>query len=279
MAITNFKPTIWSPAILVNLREALVYGGLMNRDYEGEIASAGDTVKITSFGRPATRSYTKNQDISWDLLSDATRSLTIDQADYFAFTVDDVDRRQALPGFVESSTSEAGFALAEDVDKYVAALMVSQGTNAGTKTVSLASNTLYPLFTGLRTAHKRALTPDQGRWVVGSPELTAFLLQDARFINAQAAADAGMALHEGSIGRIAGFDYMESVNVPETSTTGAVKLISGHQMAGTFADQITETEAIRLQDQFGDGIRGLHLYGAKIVRPLNIQYYSVNLDA
>lgn len=280
MSISNFIPEVWSPAILVNLRKSLVYGGLCNRDYEGDIANFGDTVNITSFGLPATRSYTKNQDISWDLLSDATRALSIDQADYFAFTVDDVDRRQAMPGFIAQATSDAGYQLAEKVDEHVASVMVAgvdAGNDVGTKSVSVASANLYPVFVELRTKLNRSNVPGSGRWVVVSPELTEYLLQDARFINAQASADAGMALHEGAIGRIAGFDVLESNNTPETSTTSSIKLVAGHPMACTYADQITETEAIRLQDQFGDGIRGLHLYGVKVVRGTALAKAEVSL--
>lgn len=278
MAITNFNPTIWSPAILVNLRKALVYGSLLNRDYEGEIKVAGDTVNITSFGAPAVRSYTKNNDISWDILTDATRALAVDQADYFAFTVDDIDRRQSLPGFVEQATSDAGQALADEVDQYIVDLLVSGATNdLGNKSVTVSAATLYAVFVQMRTKLNRANVPYKGRWVVGTPEITEYLLQDARFINAQASADAGMALHAGALGKIAGFDYLESNNVPETSTTGNIKLVAGHPMAATFADQITETEALRLQDQFGDGIRGLHLYGAKVIRGTALVKANVDL--
>lgn len=281
MSFGNFVPTIWSPAILQNLRKGLVYGGLLNRDYEGDIRNAGDTVNITSFGIPAVRDYTKNQDISWDLLDDATRALVVDQADYFAFTVDDIDRRQALPGFVATASSDAGYAMAEETDEYVAALLkagVDPGNYTGQHDVTVANADLYKVFVDLRTKLTKSLVPNAGRWVVVSPEITGYLLQDSRFINAQASADAGMALHEGALGRIAGFDVLESVNVPAGSSTGSFLVIAGHAMAATFADQITETEAIRLQDQFGDGIRGLHLYGAKVVRPTALASAEVLLS-
>lgn len=285
MAITKFQPEIWSPAILVNLRNALVYGRLLNRDYEGAIANAGDTVRIMSFGVPATRSYTKNADISWDLLTDDDRTLVVDQADYFAFTVDDVDRRQAMSGFVAQATSDAGYALAEDVDSYVSAALVAAadgGTNdLGAVTADLSNKDYYDLvILPMRTKLNRAKCPASGRWIVIPPEHSAHVLSDPRFINAQAAADGGMALKEGALGRIAGFDVLESNTTPTTTpTSGKFQVIAGHAMAATFADQITETEAIRLQDQFGDGIRGLHLYGAKVVRPELLALADVTLQA
>lgn len=284
MSIANFIPELWSPSILVNLRKTLVYGNMLNRDYEGLIENVGDTVHITSFGFPATRSYIKNQDISYDLLDDATRALVIDQADYFAFTVDDVDRRQALPGFVEQATSDAGYKLADDVDRYVAGLLEDQAASAGSLvTITTTPGDAYDkVVVPLRTALRKANVPSSGRWIVVPPELYAQFLMDDRFVKALDSANpatlrtgivggddgdgdgvgAGTA---GWVGAIAGFDVFESNNVPQ-ETAGVFSILAGHSMCGTFADQILETEAIRLQSQFGDGIRGLHTYGAKITR-------------
>jgi hypothetical protein len=283
MAITQFVPEIWSPAILANLRNALVYGALCNRDYEGDIANAGDTVHITSFSDPAVRDYTKNTDISWDLLTDATRALVIDQADYFAFTVDDIDRRQALPGFVSKASQGAGYNLANEVDSYVSGLMVAAINNdptydLGARTWDISDNTAYGTLVDLRTRLNRNNAPSQGRWVVVPPEGYAALLQDNRFINAQASADGGVALRQGFVGRAAGFDVYESNTVP-VPTAGTYEVIAGQGIAVTFADQITETEAIRLQDQFGDGLRGLHLYGAKVVYPAALAMASITVQA
>lgn len=284
MTIVNFIPQIWSPAILQNLRSKLVYAGaaLINRDYEGDIAQVGDTVHITSFTDPAVRSYTKNSDISWDLLTDATRALVIDQGDYFAFTVDDIDKRQAQPGFVEKASIGAAYNLAFNVDDFVSDLMVAatDGTaqDLGAYVADVSDNTAYGLFVQMRTKLNRNKVPQMGRWVVVSPELYAALLQDPRFINAQASADAGQALHEGYVGRIAGFDVYESNTVPEP-TAGTYHILAGHPIACTYADQITETEAIRLQNQFGDGVRGLHVYGGKVVYPTALVLASVTVQA
>src|SRR5688572_18840552 len=121
MAITKFVPEIWSAKILTSLRDSLIYGGagIVNHDYEGDIAQAGDTVHITSVADPAVRAYTKNTDITWDLLTDAEKVLTVDQSDYFAFTVDDIDKRQGIPGFVEEASRGAAYNLAAEADEYV----------------------------------------------------------------------------------------------------------------------------------------------------------------
>lgn len=281
MAIAQFIPEVWSGAILANLRDILIYAGLANRNYEGAISASGDTVHITSFVDPVVRDYVKNTDISWDLLTDATRALVVDQADYFAFTVDDVDRRQSLPGFVDDTTQGAAYNLNAAADEYVANLMVT-ATNAtsqdlGAQTWDISDNTAYGFLIAMRTKLNRNNIPMQGRWVVVPPEAYAALLQDPRFVNASASGTTE-ALREGFVGRIAGFDVFES-NVVPTPTAGVYHVLAGHSMSTTFADQINETEALRLQNQFGDGIRGLHLYGAKVIRPEALVLASVTVQA
>src|SRR4051812_16225520 len=96
MAIQKFRPEIWSANLLVALRASLVYSAFTNRDYEGEIAEAGDTVRITSIGRPSIQTYTPNNTvITPEQVNDSQRTLVVDQSKFFAFAVDDVDARQA----------------------------------------------------------------------------------------------------------------------------------------------------------------------------------------
>lgn len=282
MAISNFIPEYWAGPILANLRDAAVYVGRTNRNYEGVIRAAGDTVHITSFTDPAVRDYTKNTDISWDLLTDATQALVIDQADYFAFTVDDVDRRQALPGFVDAATQGAGNNLALEADEYVAGLMYAAtnqtAQDLGLVAVDISDNNAFgALFVAMRTKLNRNKVPAQGRWAIIPPEVTGALIQDNRFLSA-AQSGTSQTLREGFVGRIVGFDIYES-NVTHAATAGTYHVFAGHEMATTFADQISDTEAVRLQDQFGDGIRGLHLYGGKVVYPTALVLASVTVAA
>ena len=283
MAISNFIPEVWASSLLVNLRDSLVYGqaGIINRNYEGEIAREGDTVHITSFADPATRQYSKNGSITWDTLTDATRALVVDQSDYFAFKVDDIDKRQAKAGFVEETTRGASYNLAKDADTYLASLMVNgiSTNDLGSKNVVLAPDvssetTAYDLLVDFRTALTRSNTPAQGRWVVVPPEMYALLLKDDRFIRVDASGT-GEGLRNGLVGRAAGFDVIEANTVPETS--GVYDVLAGHGMATTYAEQIAQTEALRLESTFGDGIRGLHLYGGKVIREANLATAQVSL--
>src|SRR5690625_4720311 len=282
MAIANFIPEVWSAALLKALRDRLTYAqaGVINRNYEGDIARAGDTVHITTFGDPSVRSYTRNTNITWDQLASTQQTLTVDQQKYFAFTVDDVDKRQALPGFVEESTTGAAYNLAAEADGFVATRMAA-GVNAGNKLGAVAITApeeAYDLLVELRTVLTRSNTPDEGRFVVVPPEFYGVLLKDDRFIRADAAGTT-VGLRNGYFGRAAGFDVIESNRVPEDASGDDPEytVLAGHAVATTYAEQILDTEALRLENQFGDGIRGLHVYGARIIRPKNLASADVTV--
>lgn len=278
MAITNFIPEVWSAALLKALRDQNTYAqaGVINRNYEGDISRAGDTVHITSFSDPEVRTYSRNGSITWDTLDDSSQVLVVDQEKYFAFKVDDVDRRQAMQGFVEETTIGASSNLAAEADAYVAGLMVN-GAAAGNKlgAVSLTDpGEAYDLLVELRTILKRGNTPDDGRFVIVPPELYGVLLKDDRFIRADASGTT-VGLRNAEVGRAAGFTVIESNRVPEDG--GEFSVVAGHGIATTFAEQILQTEALRLEGSFGDGIRGLHVYGAKVTRPANLATAEVTI--
>ena len=276
MAITKFVPKIWSASLLTALRDRLTYAqvGVINRNYEGDIARAGDSVHITAFEDPEIRKYTKNGTITWDLLTDVQQTLIVDQSDYFAFKVDDIDKRQALPGFIDETTRGASYNLAAETDAYVAGLMAAGAANTVTGGALSSPDEAYGLLVDLRTALTKTNTPDDGRFVAVSPEIYALLLKDERFINAAASANA-QTLRNAVVGRAAGFSIIESNRVPEAA--GKFKVIAGHGIATTFAEQIASVEAVRLQDTFGDGVKGLHLYGGKVIRPDNLADVDVEI--
>ena len=278
MAITKFIPKIWSASLLTALRDQLTYGqaGVINRNYEGDIARAGDSVHITSFADPAVRKYTKDGAITWDRLTDSQQTLVVDQSDYFAFAVDDIDKRQALPGFINESTVGASYNLAAESDKYLGGLMVA-GAAKKIAGVTLATpGDVYNLFVDMRTELAKTNTPDEGRWAVIPPEVYALLLKDERFVRADASGTTET-LRNAVVGRAAGFTIVESNRVPYTTGTKAWDLVAGHSMATTYAEQIASVEGVRLQDTFGDGVKGLHLYGAKIIRPQQLVTAKVTI--
>lgn len=284
MALSNFIPEIWSAQIWEALRTRLVYGapGVVNRDYEGEIANAGDTVHITSFTDPTIRSYTVETNITVDSISDATRALIVDQADYFAFDVDDVIKRQALKGWVESVTSRSAYLLAKDADDYLADTMYAAlnqtAYDLGAITADISDNSAYSLvLVPMWTALTKRDVPPNGRWMVVDPDLYAALLQDPRFIDASASGSTD-ALRNGFVGRAAGFDIFVSNQTPDP-TTDVTAVIAGHPMATTYAEQISQVATQERELRFGQLVKGLHLYGAKVVHPEAMVMASVTIQA
>jgi hypothetical protein len=282
VAFNKFKPEIWSALLLIALRKSLVYSAFTNRDYEGEIAEAGDTVRITSVGRPTVSNYVPGTTvIAPETVADSQRTLVVDQAKYFAFQVDDVDKRQAKGGILEQLTNEAAYAFADTVDQYIASFYTSiqQANQLGSISVSAATpgqaydNVLVPLKVKL----DKASVATQGRSVAVTPDFHGVLLRDPRFIKVnEAGTDQG--LRNGLVGRAAGFDILLTNNAPNT-TGSEFATIAGNDRAITFADQINKVEPYRPQSSFSDAVKGLLLFGAKNVRPDSLASALVTVTA
>lgn len=279
MAINNFIPAVWSAQLLTALAKSLVYANLANRDYEGEIKAYGDQVKINSLGDVSVGLYTKNSNISAaETLTDAQRILLIDQARYFNFQIDDVDQAQQHPKVMQEAMSRAAYALADVADQHIAGLYTeisagnALGTDVAPKVVSVAAATgvvpAYEMLVDLAVTLTEANVPSTGRWVVLPPWYHGLLLKDSRFISA-GTAKTDSVLANGFVGRAAGFDIYESNNVPNTN--GALyKVIAGYSGALSYAEQILDVEAYRPELRFADAVKGLHVYGAKVVRPTGL---------
>lgn len=271
MSIQKFRPEIWSASLLVALRQSLIYSAFINRDYEGEIAEAGDTVRITSIGRPTVFTYTPNSSLpAAEQINDSQRTLVIDQAKAFNFAVDDVDARQAKGNVIPQALDEAGFNVANIVDQYIASFYTAVQTvnqlgsiaiNSATTPTDAYDKVLVPL----RTKLTKANVAPAGRTIAVTPEFIGCLLRDNRFIRVnESGSQEG--LRNGIVGRAAGFDIVETNNAPNTSGQEFV-ILAGNDRAITFAEQIAKVEAYRPQATFADAVKGLTLFGAKLVRP------------
>jgi len=274
MSITHFVPEIWSAQLLSSLKNTEVAAGLCNREYEGEIAQKGDTVHITSIGRPTIAEYVKDTTvIAPETLTDADQTLLIDQSYYFAFEVDDIDKRQAVNGgaLMTEAAQEAAYGFADKTDLYLWALMEAGVSQAAPDNLieahtvaadKLAVNSLMAMKTALDTTN----VPKQGRWVAIPPWFEGLCLLDSRFVVIDGFSGGG-AYRNGQIGRVMGFDVVLSNNLTTSDGGNDSALIAGHSMATSFAEQINKVEAYRPQGSFSDALKGLHLYGAKVVRP------------
>lgn len=270
MAIVNFIPEVWSAKLLVALRNSLVYGadGVVNREYEGEISQYGDTVHITSLVDPTIGNYTAHTDITVEDVDDADQVLTITQSKYFAFEVDDIEKRQAKGEVLSQQAIAAAWKLRDVADKYLAGLMatgVAADNLLAESTVTSAN--AYDKLVDLSVKLDESNVPTEGRFAIITPKFHGLLQKDSRFIAAGDAQGAGVRTN-GRIGTAAGFSLRSTNNAPDGPGVGAGKLIiAGSSMATTFAEQIAKTEAARRELRFADMVKGLHLYGGKVVRP------------
>lgn len=290
MAINAFIPEIWNAALLAALRKSLIYAGpgVINTDYEGDIQQGGDTVRITSISRPTVGTYVPGTtSIVPEQLVDAQRSLVIDQVKYWAFQVDDVNQRQAAGDVIPAATSEAAYALADVQDQFVAGLYTqAQAANVvapvaidttpdgTTNTWANQSSLAYDsILIPLKVKLDEANVPSAGRYAILPPWLHGVMLRDPRFVKVNESGT-DMGLRNGQVGRAAGFDILMSNNVPVPAAT-QYAVTAGVSSAITWASQIAKTEAYRPQSSFSDAIKGLSLYGAKVVRPDALAYCVV----
>lgn len=281
MAVTNFQPEIWAAQLLSSLKKNLVAAGpsVVNRNYEGQIANAGDTVRITSISRPTVASYVKDSTtITPETLTDANRSLLIDQAKYFAFEVDDIDLRQSVNGgaLMDEAATEAAYALADVADAYVLGLYsgVDSGNAISTTSITTAALAVSNLI-ALKVKLDVANVPTQGRYVIVPPWYHGLLLGSDLFVRVDASGN-DQALRNGMVGRAFGFDVLVSNNC--INVTGDDYIVqAGYPGAISFAEQIAKVEAYRPESAFSDALKGLHLYGAKLVRPTGIATLTASI--
>lgn len=281
MAITNFQPELWSAALQSSLKKSLVFGGpsIVNSSYQGTIANQGDSVRITSISRPTVSTYTKNStSLTFENLTDAERTLLIDQAKSFAFEIDDIDLAQSANGgaLMDEAIQEAGYALADTADQYIAGLYTGVAaanaiSTTSITTAALATTGLLNLKVKLDTAN----VPNQGRYVVIPPWYHALLLGSTLF-TAVDSSGGSAGLREGVVGRAFGFEVLMSNNC--VNSTGDDWIVqAGYPGAITFAEQIASVEALRPESAFSDAVKGLHLYGAKLVRPTGIATLTASI--
>lgn len=280
MALENFKPTVWSALIIDALRKSLVFGDVANRNYEGEIRGGGEKVKILELGDITVSEYAGT--VSYESLDDASKFLEINQKKYFAFSVDDVDKAQANVEIMIQATNKAAYKLRDTADQYIASLhadagvKTSLGTTASPLTVTSdgASSTtsVKKLFSLIAKGLDEKNVSQDGRWIVVPPWLhqKIVLAEDARMTVENSATTNGI------VGNLFGFQVRMSNNVATASSGTVHKVMAGTNEAISYADQIVKTEALRLENSFAEGIRGLHVYGAKVVQNAALAVASVS---
>ncbi|MFC4494072.1 P22 phage major capsid protein family protein [Streptomyces ovatisporus] len=283
MAVTNFIPEIWNASIMENFHASTVAVALANREYEGNLAH-GNTVKITGMTDVAVRDYTIGEGnggtvgaplprtTAAEAISTSSQDLVVDKEKSFDFYVDDIDRVQ-VAGTLEPFTRSAGEALAQDADRFLLSTAVTGATVlTDTVTSALASgDDALNVIRDLRKAMNKLYVPQAGRVLVINAEFEAVLLDaSSRIMNVDTSGSSA-GLRDASVGRLLGFEIYVSENLPTTATAQALAL---HRPSLAYVSQVEKTEAMRAQDKFADRLRGLHVYGGKVVRAAGVHVWT-----
>lgn len=265
MALDNFIPQVWSARLLRNLRKAHVLAEVANTDWEGEITEYGDTVKINSIGPVTVRNYDRGDDLERDELDDEQTVLTIDQAKYFNFGVNDIDQAQQRPQVMDEAMDEAAHALVDESDSDLAGLAEEAG---GTEEAGeVTAGDVYELITEVNRRLDENNVPETGRYGVIPPWFKQKIVL-AKLFEQGGSFDVSDVETEGYIGRTLGFDwYMSNNLVDDHGADNDSLMMFGTRRAMSFAEQILTTEAYRPENSFEDAVKGLYVYGYKMIDP------------
>ncbi len=259
MAIENFIPTVWSETLYTQLDNQYIGVANCNREFEGEIKEKGSSVKICGVGAIGVKDYAKNTDIaSPDDISDSSVDLQINQAKYFNFQIDDVDKAQSSPRLMEGAMRVAASSLANIADKYVYSLHAGAGANVTLDNPS-ADNVVDYILKARMMLYKGNVVNANDIVIEVSPEVAELILK----AKINLSGDNTEALENGCIGNIGGCKVFVSNNIEKVD--GYHKCFVRTKRAIAFAEQLSEIEAYRPQNRFADAVKGLHLYGAKVV--------------
>lgn len=286
-----FLPKVYSKQVLNFFRKASVAEAITNTDYAGEISGFGDTVRIIKEPTITVYQYERGQDVTQTKLTDQEVTLIVDTANAFKFIVDDIETNMSHVNFRDVATSSAAYALRDAFDEGVIATMFSgvsssspdhvlgsdnatdlaAGTFDGTGNLDIGFGTSEhdPIDVMARMARllDEQNVPEEGRWFLASPDFYEQLAQSSsKLLSVDYNAGQG-SIRNGlvSSGKLRGFNMYKSNNIAST-TNAAGKCLAGHISSTATAQTITSTEVIRDPSSFGDIVRGLHVYGAKVLR-------------
>ena len=293
-----FMPAIYSQKVLKYFRRSSVVEAITNTDYAGEIENFGDTVKIIKEPSITVSAYTRGSTVNAQDLTDTEITLVVDQGNYFAFKVDDIEERQSHLNWEALATSSGAYALKKQYDYNVLSNINSNAstdtTNLGAASSAISCNTGDECANLVSTAARlldEADVPEDGRWCVAPPQFYEILRQAAsKLMDASITGESMSALMNGAVTarKVHGFTLYQSnaIAVGSTgsdstatfgpsSTSGETNVLFGHMSAVATASHIAKTEVVRDPNSFADIVRGLHVFGRKVLRPSGSGFIGV----
>jgi hypothetical protein len=297
----NFTPEIFSQKVLKFFRRASVAEDITNTDYAGEIENFGDTVRIIKEPTITVSSYARGSVVNPQDLADDQTTMVVDQANAFAFKIDDIEERQSHVNFEALATSSGAYSLKRKYDANILQNMADNAGNTGTSVGTAAAPiditgsgnedaAVNLLMTMARILDDQTV-PEENRWFVAPPIFyeNAFKA-GAKFAEVQVTGDATTPLRNGLVmaGNIAGFNCYKStalnnsgtdvVTINSQDTTNDFVVLAGHMSSTATASHIAKTEVVRSTETFSDIVRGLHVFGRKVIRPEAIVQGVVKTD-
>jgi hypothetical protein len=269
MAVSNFIQSIWSKKIQDDLELKCKLVDNCLRDYEGDVKHAA-SVKILGVGEPTIGAYDSGVDITIEEMSDRGQLLTIDQANYFAFYVDDVNQAQSVPGLKEKYQEKAVHGLAIARDTYVANL-IKGATNANTATALTEEAVKAAIDEAIVALRERNFDEE------GVIEITPAVYNVFKNCLITLSTNNPEYIKKGIVGVYDDFNVIMSNNMAKDA--GHAYCCVRGKKAIAFAGQINEVEALRAEKRFKDIIRGLDTFGAKVIDEARIQVVKVPLGA
>lgn len=284
----NFIPEVWSGKLIENFYDATVLAAISNTDYEGEIRNMGDTVNIRTQPNITIREYVKGQNLVVENPDAPKLQLVIDKGEYFSCVEDDIDRVQSDIKLMDMWSKDASEQMKIKIDQRVLTDMLpsiaakNKGSNAGQQSssftlgttaapltvtkdgVASGSTAVVDLIVDMGTVLDEANVPESDRFIV-IPAKMAGIIKKSELKDASLTGDGVTPLRNGRLGMIDRFTIYVSHNLNVAS--GNTSIIAGHKMGFTFASQMTEMETLRAQSTFGNIVRGLQVYGYKVVKP------------
>ncbi len=269
MAVTNFIQTIWSKRILDDLEVACKLVDNCWREYEGDVKFAG-SVKILGIGDVTVGDYTK-QDIDIQEVNDKSQLLTIDQAKYFAFVFDDVDKAQSVPGLMEGTRKEGIHKLAVARDTFVANLIKSVANNVTTATALTPEAVKQAIDDAIVELKERDF--DEDAVIELTPKAAKAFKNSLTIVST----DNPEYIKKGVIGYYDSYKVIESNNLAKDGTHSYCCVRGKKAIA--FVGQLEKVEAMPMERRFGDLVKGLDVYGGKVIDENRIQVVKIPVKA
>ena len=285
----NWVPVVYSQKVQKFFRRASVVEDITNTDYAGEIENFGDTVNIVKEPSITVSDYARGQTVNTQTLADDKLQLTVDQGSYFAFKVDDIEERQSHVNWEALATSSGAYSLKRNYDYNVlkniydnaATSAANTGTDGSPIDGDAAADTLADIISAAKTVLDGGDVPEENRWFVAPPAFYKQLRKaGAKIMDQSVMADGGASsMRNGMVTDrpLFGFRLYSTNAIAVSSGAASSKtfgsagsneyaFLYGHQGAVATANHIAKTELIRDPDSFSDIVRGLHVFGRKILR-------------